>query len=143
MPNLGGICMPLRLSSSNIGMQTIGYINVHINEELSIEKLTDNLYYNRTYLMKKFKKETGNTINEYINKKRIFESIEHLLSTDDKILKIALTNGFNSAEYYSEVFQKYIGCSPTAFKKILENGISCKEKVDIAKIHDNFNKLSQ
>jgi len=133
--------MTFILANSSIGGKTIGYINTHINEEITINELTKHFFYNKTYLMKKFKKETGNTISEYINKKRILESINELINTDDKILKIALKNGFNSAEYYSEMFLRYIGCSPTTFKKILENKFI--GDIDVKQIRKNFDNLSQ
>ena len=40
-------------------------------------------------------------------------------SNDDHILKIALCNGFNSLEYYSEIFKTFLGVSPITYKKYI------------------------
>ena len=60
---------------------------------------------------------TGYTIKEFINNVKVLKTIDPLLYTDDTILKIALTNGFNSLEYYSEKFKDVIGTSPLKFRK--------------------------
>lgn len=94
------------------------YINTHIKEEIRIEDLANTFHFDRYHLMRTFKKEMGLTIIDYINKKRVQNSMPPLVYTDDKILKIALNNGFNSLEYYSEQFTKIVGMSPVNFRKL-------------------------
>jgi len=66
--------------------------------------------------MRKFKENTGLTINQYINNRKIQNSMHALTYTDDSMLKIALNNGFNSLEYFSEQFTKIVGLSPSKFR---------------------------
>ena len=69
--------------------------------------------------MKKFKKEIGITIFDYLNKYRVNNSIKQINSSNDSLTKIALNNGFYSLEYFSEIFKKEIGVSPQKYKKII------------------------
>ena len=77
--------------------EVCGYIIDNINEDLSPESLSMIFHYNKSYLMRKFKEFTGFTISEFINECRVYNSTDPLIYTDDSILKIALTNGFNSS----------------------------------------------
>lgn len=78
--------------------------------------------------MKRFKRELGITIKDYINNKRILNSLNNY-NQDNSILRIALLNGYNSIEYYSEIFSKSVGVSPRIYKKFLSpiNNLSDRE----------------
>ena len=92
------------------------YIDKNINDKISINDLTQQFYYNRYYIMKLFKKEIGITIIDYVNSIRVYNSLKLLNESDSKMLNVALRNGFNSLEYFSETFKKIVGLSP---KKVL------------------------
>ena len=89
----------------------------NINDEVTVEMLENEFHYNRFYLIRLFKSYTGYTIKEFINYVKVLKTINPLIFTDDTILKIALNNGFNSQEYYSEKFREIIGISPLKFRK--------------------------
>ena len=101
--------------SSNLVCNIINYIDSNINKEITIDELSSIFHYDKTYLMKKFKKEIGITINEYINTFRIYNSLS-FYRYDNYILNIAFNNGFQSLEYYSEIFKKYMGVSPIIYQ---------------------------
>ena len=104
------------------------YLVRNINEEINIDQIANTFHYNKAYLMRKFKEHTGFTINEFINECRIYNSTDPLIFTDNTILKIALTNGFNSLEYYSEKFKDVIGTSPLKFRQLYTSLLSLAEK---------------
>ena len=118
--------------SNNLICNILDYIDININTKISIEDLEKRFYYNRYYIMKLFKKELNITILDYINKLRIYNSIEDLM-TNQKIIKIALHNCFYSLEYYSELFKKEIGISPREYKKIAINNYYHSKKISIIK----------
>lgn len=130
---------------SNIIQGIIAYIINNINEEISIDSIADEFHYNRFHLMRKFKEITGFTINEFINECRIYNSTDPLIFTDDTILKIALNNGFNSLEYYSEKFKDIIGLSPTKFRRIYTSLIyiakTSKDKEELETVKQALNEL--
>lgn len=101
--------------SSNLICDIITYINNNINKEITITELANIFFYDKTYIMKKFKKEIGISINNYINSIRIYNSLT-FFTYNNYILSIAFNNGFQSTEYYSEIFKKYIGVSPRKYK---------------------------
>lgn len=97
------------------------YLLDNIDDEITMENLENTFYYNKFYLIRGFKTYTGYTIKEFINHVKVLKTIDPLIFTDDTILKIALNNGFNSQEYYSEKFKDVIGISPLKFRKVFEN----------------------
>lgn len=104
--------------SNELVCKIIEYLNTNINKEITIDELSINFYFDKTYIMKRFKKELGITIHEYINYIRIYNSLNDF-NIDNSILYIGIKNGFNSIEYFSETFKKVIGVSPITYKKFI------------------------
>ena len=102
--------------SNELICNIIEYINKNINKEITADELSSLFFFDKTYIMKRFKRETDLTIHEYINIMRIYNSLIYY-SDDNHILSVAFKNGFNSLEYYSEIFKKIIGVSPKTYKK--------------------------
>lgn len=93
------------------------YISLHLEEDLSIEGLAGILGYSDYYLSKKFKKETGKTIKEYIRTQRL-ERAKLLLKNDQyTILEISERLKFCAPSYFSDAFRKEYGISPTEFRE--------------------------
>lgn len=97
------------------------YIVDNAFNDINLNKLEQEYFYNKFYILRSFKEYTGYTITEFINKIKVYRSVDPLLLTNDTILKIALNNGFNSQEYYSEKFKNVIGLSPKKFRKEYSN----------------------
>lgn len=117
------------------------YIDKNINNKINIQNIADIFFFNRFYIMKLFKKELGISINNYINLKRILNSLSDIKNTDDSYLTIALNNGFNSLEYFSETFKLIIGVSPRVYKKFTYFIIKIKDE-EINTIRSNLLKLT-
>jgi len=79
-------------------------------------KICEELYLNNAYVSRLFKKETGMTIGEYINKTRIEYAKKLLEGTNVPIGSIALNVGFKDANYFSRVFKRYEGMSPETYR---------------------------
>ena len=125
--------------SNELVCEIIEYINKNINKEITIDELSSIFYFNKTYIMKRFKKEMGITIHSYINHIRIYNSLLEF-NNNSYILNIALRNGFNSLEYFSETFKNIMGVSPSTYKKFISISNYISEKDDI-KIRNSINKL--
>lgn len=97
------------------------YILNNIEREITMDELETVFFYNKYYLIRVFKAYTGYTIKTFINNVKVLRTIDPLLFTNDTILKIALNNGFNSQEYFSEKFRDVIGISPFQFRKEYSN----------------------
>lgn len=97
-----------------------------------MDELSRLFYFNKDYIMRTFKKELGITIIDYINKKRIYNSLEELQNTNDMMLKVALKHGYASQEYYSEIFSKYMGVNPLTYRKFTKVNTTIKyEEIEL------------
>ncbi len=93
------------------------YISLHIGEELSREDIASYVYLNPDYLTRLFKKETGQTITEYIQSERI-ESTKKLMETTSlSVSKIAEKMGYSNFSHFARMFRKNTGLSPLEYKK--------------------------
>jgi AraC-like DNA-binding protein len=104
----------------------IDYLNNNINRFVSIDELSFYFGYEKSYIMKVFKRHIGITIKDYQNNRRILNSIKGIYNGDN-LLRVALNNGFNSLEYYSEMFTKIVGVNPSIYRKFLKHKSSNKE----------------
>ena len=104
--------------SNELICNILNYINSNLYEEITIDSIANYFYFNRTYIMKKFKKEIGVSIINYINIKKVYNSLKYI-KENKSILEIALLNGYNSQEYYSEIFKNIIGVPPLIYRKYL------------------------
>ena len=127
--------------SNNLICDILEYINKNIYKEIDITSLSNIFYYDKTYIMKKFKKEIGVSIFDYINRMKIFNSLS-LFQYDNYILNIALNNGFNSIEYYSEIFKKIVGVNPKKYRYFVNRSKYITDReIDI--VIDSVNKLNR
>ena len=119
--------------SNELICNILEYLNKNINKEITIDELSILFHYDKTYIMKRFKKELNISIHEYINTIRIYNSLR-FFKDDNYILSIAFKNGFNSLEYFSETFKKIMGVSPIIYKKYTNyENITDKELDNILK----------
>ena len=117
------------MHSKKLICEILDYINNNINKEITIEELSNIFYFDKYYIMKLFKNELSITIINYINIMRIYNSLKEY-KYDDQIIRIALNNGFNSLEYYSETFKNIIKVSPREYK----NFVRRKTNISLDKI---------
>ncbi|CAM3603473.1 response regulator transcription factor [Marinicrinis lubricantis] len=87
------------------------------NPRLSLHWVaSEMLYMNEDYLGKLFKKETGEKFSGYVMKLRMEHAVELMKQQELKVFEIADRLGFEgNPQYFSKVFKKYTGCSPTEF----------------------------
>lgn len=95
----------------------LDFIDNNILRNVSIQEIADTLSFNRYYVMKRFKKEMGVSIIDYINKIRIFNSLCLLRESNRSIILVSMDSGFQSLNYYSEIFKKIVGVSPSSYRK--------------------------
>jgi len=92
------------------------YIASHYSENIKLNRIAEFVHVNSSYLSRMFKKETGETITEAINKLRIQKAKELLSNKNIKLYEVAAMVGINDSTYFSQVFKKYAGMSPTAYR---------------------------
>lgn len=93
------------------------YIREHYsNPELSVEMLCGHLHMSPAYFSTVFKKETGQSYVNYLTEMRLNKAVELLNETDDKTYMIAEKVGYQEQNYFSYVFKKRYGVSPTKYR---------------------------
>ena len=70
----------------------------------------------RDALLAELKKETGKTYVAYLTEVRLDKAVELLNKTDDKTYVIAAKVGYQEQNYFSYLFKKRFGISPTKFR---------------------------
>lgn len=93
------------------------YIDRHFTEKISLSSLSDELGISKTYLIKKFKDETGMTLNAYLNQQRMRYAATLLLDGDMSIGEISFAVGINDANYFVKLFKKEFNQTPTEYRK--------------------------
>ena len=108
-----------RVNSSKILVEKAKeYIKNNYSDcEMSVEKLCSNLHVSPTYFSTIFKKETDMSFVNYLTNIRLEEAVKLLNTTDDKTYIIATKVGYQEANYFSYVFKKKFGISPSRYRK--------------------------
>ncbi len=93
-------------------------IATHLSDEsFSVEFMSSQLFVSVSNLYRKLKALTGMSPKEYLRYHRLNEAKEKLRSTDDSIADVAHQIGFADPLYFSRVFRKEIGMSPSQFRR--------------------------
>ncbi len=95
----------------------LNYIQFNLNSELNVSSIAKYLCITPNHLYRTFKNEVGMSVIDYINKKRIEESIKLIKTTNLQIQRIAEKVGINDISYFSKLFKKQVGKSPTQYRK--------------------------
>jgi two-component system response regulator YesN len=95
----------------------IEYIHEHYSEEITLEELAEIVLISRNYLCFIFKKVTGETFNQYLTRVRIEKAKEMILEGKWLIYEIAEKVGYKNIPYFSTLFKKITGNTPSALVK--------------------------
>lgn len=93
------------------------YIRSHYKEAITNERLSAIFNYHYNYITRAMKKVFQYSPHEYVMKLRIDEAKILLLNTHHSISSIAQQIGFEHAPYFTNCFQKYVGVTPSTFRK--------------------------
>ena len=98
--------------------KAIDYVKEHYADtDLGIETICGYLNVSAAYFSTVFKKETGKTFINYLTDYRMEEAVELLLTQNEKTYVIAEKVGYPDANYFSYVFKKKFGVSPSKYRK--------------------------
>ena len=97
--------------------EAIGYIESHLKDDLSVEDVASHVYMSSGYFQKAFSMLCGFTVSEYIRNRRLAEAGMELLSSDGKIIDIALMYGYDSHDSFTKAFSRFHGVTPSAVRR--------------------------
>ncbi len=87
--------------------------------DLSIMAISDHVNLSSSYVCTLFKSETGITLNQYITEYRLGRAKELLSDPRNRIADIAGEVGYSDSNYFSKIFRKSFGLSPSEFRESL------------------------
>lgn len=93
------------------------FIRKNLSEPVTSRKAAELLNYNHSYFCRAFRKNFGTTFSEYLMECRISQAKIMLEQSDSKVSRVAEDLGFNTPDYFSRSFKKYVGVSPFLYKK--------------------------
>ena len=85
---------------------------------LTVNAIAVRLHYTTAYICMMFRRETGSTPGDYIAQVRMLHAKRLLQDVSLKFSEIAALTGYENENYFSKVFKKYEGITPTEFRKI-------------------------
>lgn len=89
----------------------------HFAEEIGVREIATAAGLHPKYAMAVFKRACGTTIGDYLRQYRVTHAQRLLITTEAKVLEVALASGFGSASVFYETFQHATGTTPTEFRR--------------------------
>jgi two-component system response regulator YesN len=96
------------------------YIQEHYLEPLKLEDVSKHIGFNATYFSSVFKKETGKNFLDYVTELRMNKAKQLLCSGEMSVNDVAEAVGYQDLKYFSRLFKKNAGISPSDYKKMYQ-----------------------
>ncbi len=103
-------------------MRAVRYIELHYAENLTLAQVARNVYLSPSYLSTLFRKTMGLPFSEYLTNVRISEAKRQLSRGWESVTEVAYAVGFDSQSYFSKVFRRVTGVSPSDFQRQAHEG---------------------
>ncbi len=85
-------------------------------EQLTVTEIGKQVGLHPNYAMGLFKKAFGTTLIDYLTHHRVSHAQRLLATTDEKIVEVAFSSGFNSISRFNEAFRRACGCTPRTYR---------------------------
>lgn len=94
---------------------SMDYIETHLFEKINLEQMAKQLGYASYYLSKRFKQETGKTVNDYIKEEKIERAKLLFTRGDITVNEMSERLAFSSPSYFCAIFKQHTGMLPSEF----------------------------
>ena len=108
-------------SSNKHIIEILKYINEHISEPITLSRISEQVNLTKEYVSHVFRKETGKTVTEYINERKLMIAKEMILSTSYPLTYISDRLGYENYSYFTKVFKKQFDTTPRILRKTKTN----------------------
>ena len=92
---------------------TVEYIETHLENDISVQDISDRLFISPFFLQRGFALMTGYSIRQYLRNRRLYQAALDLRETDDKVLDIALRYCYDTPESFTKAFSRFHGATPS------------------------------
>ena len=97
--------------------RVLEYIHTHISDSIDLEQLANIGCVTKSYFIKLFKREFGDSPVQYINKKKVERAQLLLFTTDKAVKEVAYTLGFSDENYFIRLFRKTTDTTPQEYRR--------------------------
>lgn len=97
-------------------VKVVDLIEDHLSESLYVDQLADSISWSRWQLQRTFQTRFGYSVAQYYRHRRLTASAITLIQTEQQILDIALTFGFDNQQSFSRAFSQYFGLAPKRYR---------------------------
>lgn len=101
-----------------VSREIIDYLKENVAKKITVNDICETLHYNRSYLFRQFKADTGDTIMSYFYRLKIERAKELLRNKNLSVTQIAESLSFDAPDYFSKTFKKYAHTTPSTYRKI-------------------------
>lgn len=98
-------------------LRMISWLHAHLEEDVSLKRLSEIFHLNDTYISQLFKSELGVNYHMYLNQIRIDKAKELLLTTEKSIAEIAGLTGYKDYRTFTRAFRSTAGILPSALRR--------------------------
>ena len=95
------------------------YVEAHIGSEISLDQTADSVGVNPFYLSKLFKEETGSNFIDFVNDVRLEKARSLLKKLELSIKEVSFDCGYSDQNYFSKIFRRKFGITPTEYRNSL------------------------
>lgn len=99
--------------------QAIEYIKKHLPEDINLSMAAEHVGVSNAYLSTLFTQNVGCSFVDYLSRTRIRYACDYMHDSKMKVYEIAFKVGFKDEKYFSKVFKKVTGQSPTEYRAML------------------------
>lgn len=110
----------INLSNEHV-LKIINYIEEHITEKMSLQCISEKIGLTKEYTAFIFKKETGRTLTDYINERKMLIAEDLILCNTMRLSDISNYLGYDNYNYFSRLFKRYYNTSPIELKRKQNN----------------------
>jgi AraC-like DNA-binding protein/quercetin dioxygenase-like cupin family protein len=110
----------------------VKYINKNYKKKITLDRLAKESGYNSSYVSQLFKSYLGINFYDFLTRIRLREATRELSQSENKILEIALENGFPDIKAFNSAFKENFGKSPTEYRRQL-NSENMKNDINFKK----------
>ena len=97
---------------------SLKYIEKNLDDKIRLDDLAQKAHLSKYYYHRLFHKIVGESVTQYINKRRMEKASEELTQTHQPIIDIALKYQYGSQESFSRAFSRIYGLTPAKYRKM-------------------------
>jgi AraC-like DNA-binding protein len=112
--------MRIPTATERVTEQTIQYIQVNYKNDIKMDDIANELHFHSDYITRCMQKTIGMSPIHYLNHFRIAQAKRLLATTNDKVMVISKSVGIEDHTYFSKLFKKTEGLSPSEYRQLLQ-----------------------